>query len=147
MCHAINSNWHLTSTSHSVPCLFLLLWGSHCYLDPKKIFQSCNFIILRGVHKLSYDLGATSKLLTPKQWNATLFIPRPTHFRHHGTKFGLVGCPRARFCAPLHQVILTGQNCWGADTLRRTALTLPKKNLTICLKTPTCTSYTPPLPK
>jgi len=113
----------------------------------KKIFQSYHFIILRGVHKLSYDLCATSKFLAPKRWNGTLFIPRPTHFRHHGTKFSLVGCPGARYLRTPTPDNTHRAELLGADTLRRTVVTLPKKNLTICLKTPTCTNYIPPPPK
>lgn len=127
MCHAINSNWHLTSTSHSVPCMFLLLWDPHCYLD-QKIFQSYHFMILWGVHKLYNDLGATSKFLAPQRWNWTLFITASRHiFGTTVQNSASRGVLAPGICAPLHQLILTGQNCWGADTSPRTVLTTQKE--------------------
>ena len=136
--------WHPLPTQSRVCSYFCE--APHCYLD-EKIFQSYHFIILRGVHKLSNDLGATSKFLAPQRRNGTLFIPRPTHFQHHGTKLCLVGCPGARYLLTSTPDNTHRAELLGADTLRRTVLILPKKNLTICLKTPTCTSYIPPPPK
>jgi hypothetical protein len=88
-----------------------------------------------------------SKFSAPKLWNVTLFTPQPTQFRHHGTTFSLAGCPGARYLRTRSPDNTHQAELLGADTLRRTMQTPPKKNLTICLKTPTCTSYLPPIPQ
>ena len=112
--------WHPLPTQSRVCSYF---YEAHSYLD-QKIFQSYHFIILRGVHRLSNDLAATSKFLAPKRWNGTIFIPRPTHFRHHGTKFGIVERPCARYLRTPTPNNTHRAELLGADTLRRSVLTI-----------------------
>lgn len=146
MCHAINSNWHLTSTSHSIRCLFLLLWGTHCYLY-QKIFQSYHFIIvIRGSQTFQWS-GHHFKILGAE-------TKKTEHFSHHSQHiFGTTvqnaaswGDLAPGICAPLHQITHRAE-LLGADTLCRTVLTVPKKNLTMSQDTHLYKLHPPPPPK